>query len=248
MNPAIEHLRLQCQHWDIELEPSQISLLAGYADLLASYELANVIGTRGRDAIIHDHLLDSLSSLPVVDGRRGHTLIDVGTGAGLPGIPLAIARSHLQVTLLEATEKKVRFLHHASRTLGLKNTMVLHARAEEAEGQQVHREAYDLATARALASLPVVAEYCAPLVRLGGAVLAMKARLSPDELSQGEVAAGQLGLALGEIRRVDYLPHLPNKERQLVVLDKVRPTPASFPRRVGLAKKRPLGVHDSASR
>lgn len=248
MDAALERLTLQCLHWDIQLQPSQISLLGQYADLLADYELANVIGTRDRATIIEDHLLDSLSCFTLIDARRAHTLIDVGTGAGLPGIPLAIARSHLQVTLLEATEKKARFLQHACRTLGLANTTVLHARAEQAGREQEHREDYDLATARALASLPVVVEYCAPLVRAGGAVLAMKASLSPEELTQGALASRQLGLALNEIRQVSYLPQLQNKERRLVVLHKVRTTPARFPRRLGLAKKRPLGINKSASR
>src|SRR5438270_698917 len=108
----MERLQLQCTEWGIELECSQASLLSTYGDLLSGYELANVIGTKNRDKIILEHLADALSCFLIKDLRWGSSVVDVGTGAGLPGIPLAIVRSNLHVTLLEATEKKVRFLEY----------------------------------------------------------------------------------------------------------------------------------------
>lgn len=242
MSEALEQLRVQCHDWGIDLDASQLRLLCAYADLLAGYELANVIGTRDRDQIILGHLVDSLSCLAATGIQWGGRLIDVGAGGGLPGIPLSVARPDLRVTLLEATEKKVRFLEYVKVELKLGNLAVLHARAEEAGRESRYREAFDLATARALAALPVVLEYCAPLVRTGGKVLAMKGRLQEEELSQGAVAARELGAELSETQAVDYRPQLPQKERRLVVFDKVSATPARFPRRVGLAKKRPLGA------
>ncbi len=239
---AIDQLRLQSARWGIELSQSQTCLLNVYADILSSYQLANVIGTTKKEDIILDHIIDSLSCLLVEDLHRKRSLIDVGTGGGLPGVALAIARSELQVTLLEVTDKKVRFLDYAKRILDLRNLKVLHARAEEVGDWVTHRETFDIATARALSTLPIVVEYCAPLVRTGGAIFAMKARLSEEELSNGAVASRELGAALREVRQVKYSPPLQEKERRLVVLDKVEATPARFPRRVGLAKKRPLGV------
>jgi 16S rRNA (guanine527-N7)-methyltransferase len=241
MRGATEALRLQSAEWGIGLDPSQISLLSAYADLLAGYKLANVIGTKDGDKIVLEHLVDALSCFLIEDLRQASSVIDVGTGAGLPGLPLAITRPELRVTLLEAAEKKVRFLKHARAALGLRNLKVLHARVEEVGRTSSYREAFDLATARAVAALPVVLEYCAPLVRSGGAILAMKGRPSHEELSMGVVASGELGLALREVREVKYSTRLPQKERRLVVFDKVRATPDRYPRRAGLAKKRPLG-------
>ena len=238
---AIEQLRLQSAKWGIDLNRAQLTLLSTYADLLAGYKLANVVGTTDRDEIIVEHLLGSLSCFIVKDLWQARTVVDVGTGAGLPGIPLAIVRPALQLALLETTEKKVRFLHHTQAVLRLRNLEVLHERAEEAGRKPDRREKSDVATGRALASLSVVVEYCAPLVRPGGVVLAMKARLSKEELSTGVAASHNLGAQLREVRVVEHENHLPQKERRIVVLDKVGRTPGKFPRRAGLAKKRPLG-------
>jgi 16S rRNA (guanine527-N7)-methyltransferase len=242
MAEAIEQLRSQSEDWGIELDISQVRLLASYADLLSGYELANVIGTRDWNQIVLEHLVDSLSCLKVIDAQRDNCLIDVGAGGGLPGIPLSVACPDLRVVLLETTEKKVRFLDYVRAELKLENLKVLHARAEEAAGREsTFREAFDLATARALAPLPVVLEYCAPFVRIGGKVLAMKGRLQEEELIQGVAAARALAAELSETLEVDYRSQFPQKERRLLVFDKTGLTPASFPRRIGLAKKRPLG-------
>ena len=241
MATAIEQLRVQVRSWGIELDRSQLSLLGEYADLLAGYELANVIGTKDRKQIVLEHLVDSLSCLSAEGVQWNDTLLDVGTGGGLPGIPLSVTCTELRVTLLEATEKKVRFLEYVKMELNLGNLEVLHARVEDVGRKPEFRETFDLATARALAALPVVIEYCAPLVHPGGKIVAMKGRLSEAELSQGIKASRELGVELHEVLEVDYHVQLPQKERRLVVFDKIRATPDKFPRRVGLAKKRPLG-------
>jgi 16S rRNA (guanine527-N7)-methyltransferase len=241
MPDALEQLRVQCEDWGIGLDRSQLRLYGAYADLLAGYKLANVIGTRDRDQIVLEHLVDSLSCLANKGIQWDGCLIDVGAGGGLPGIPLSVALPDIHVVLLEATEKKVRFLEYAKVELGLENLEVLHARAEDAGRESRYREAFYLATSRALAALPVVLEYCAPLVHTGGKVLAMKGRLQEEELSQGVAAARKLGAELSETIAVDYHLQLPQKERRLVVFDKVNATPTTFPRRVGLARKRPLG-------
>ena len=242
MITATEQLRLQVEAWGIELDELRLPLLDQCAHLLAGYKLANVIGVRDRDRVVTEHLLDSLSCLLFEGLNRARSLIDVGTGGGLPGVPLAIARPELNVTLLEATEKKVNFLKYVREELNLQNLRLLNARVEEVGKGLEHREVFEIATARALAALPVVAEYCAPLVRVGGAILAMKGRLSEEEIAQGATAAPELGLELRPVLEVEYSAELAQKERRLVVFEKVAATPKKFPRRVGLAKKRPLGV------
>jgi 16S rRNA (guanine527-N7)-methyltransferase len=209
--------------------------------MLTHYQLANIIGTTAQEDIILEHLIDSLSCFLLDDLHRTVNIVDVGTGAGLPGIPLAIARPELHVALLEVTEKKVRFLNFAIEALSLQNLQVLHARAEQVGNSLEYRGTFELAVARALAALPVVLEYCAPLVEIGGTVLAMKGRLSEDELANGTNASRELKLGVREVLGVRYRNPLQRKERQLVVIDKVEATPHRFPRRVGKAKKRPLG-------
>ena len=237
----MDQLHAQSREWGVELDSFQLALLSSYADLLAGYEHANVIGTRDREKIIVEHLSDSLSCLLIEDLRSGGFVIDIGTGGGLPGIPLAISRPELRVTLLEATEKKVRFLDYAREKLGLWNLDLIQGRVEEEGKKAAYRETFDLAVARALAELPVVVEYCAPLVRVGGKILAMKGRLTEEELCRGVAASRELGIEMSEVREVKYQAGLPQKERRLVVFEKVLATPEKFPRRVGLAKKRPLG-------
>src|SRR5918998_5836733 len=124
MAEALEQLQAQCKNWGIDLDASQLKRFATYASLLAGYELANVIGTRDREQIVSEHLVDSLSCLIATEIRRDSFLIDVGTGGGLPGIPLGIARPDLKVVLLEATEKKVRFLEYVKAELELGNLRV----------------------------------------------------------------------------------------------------------------------------
>jgi len=241
MPAAVELLALQAAEWAVKLDPVHLCSLGVYADLVADYKLANVIGTKERDKIILEHLVDALSCCLLKELHQASSLIDIGSGAGLPGIPLAIVHPGLKVTLLEATKKKVSLLHHARETLNLSNLEILHGRVEEA-ARDKYKEAYELATARALAALPVVLEYGAPLIKVGGIIIAMKGRLPEQELSQGVMAARELRLSLREVKQVEFSAQVPLKERLLVVFDKPTTTPRIFPRRVGLAKKRPLGA------
>src|ERR687893_1385558 len=242
MKVAVEQLRLQSSDWKVTLQPSQLASLSAYAGLLAGYKYANVIGTRDPNKIVAEHLSDSLSCLLIGTLWSSRSVIDVGTGGGLPGVPLAISRPDLRVTLLEATGRKVRFLDYSRKRLGLQNLDLIQGRVEDVGKKAAYRETFDLAVARALAELPVVVEYCAPLVRVGGKILAMKGGLTEEELSRGVAASHELGAEVCEVREVKYRAELPQKERQLVVFEKILATPEKFPRRVGLAKKRPLGA------
>lgn len=240
-NEAMRLLESQVFDWGWQLQPEQLDLLRRYAEMLASYTEANVIGSREVPSIILHHLLDSLSCLGSGGVGLQGSLIDVGAGGGLPGIPLAIARPELDVTLLEATGKKATFLRFAKDGLGLTRLSVFNKRAEDAGKEKGLRDQYDLAVTRALASLPVVLEYSAPFVKSEGKILAMKGRLEKDELAAGKRAAARLGAELQEVAKIDLRPELEQKQRHIVLFRKMRPTPTGYPRRVGLAKKRPIG-------
>lgn len=230
----------QSESWGVSLEESQIGVLLDYAEVLSAYERANVVGTRDVESLVREHVLDSLSCRLFAPARSASTVVDVGAGAGLPGIPLAITAPAASVVLLEATRKKAEFLEHAVSTLGMENVRVVNGRVEDYGQQSRSRESFDLATARALAELPVVVEYLAPLLRVGGYGIAMKARLSEEEAEAGKVAASAVGARVSHVLEVPFLAE--EKERRLVIVEKVRRTPARFPRAVGQSKKKPLGM------
>jgi 16S rRNA (guanine527-N7)-methyltransferase len=238
----LELLRLQAARWGLSLAPGSLARLEKFALYLRDYEEANVIGTRELDGIILDHVLDSLSCFLFEPLRAARSLVDVGSGGGLPGVPIKIAEQELRTTLAEATAKKARFLRRAAEVLVLEDVEVQNARAEEIARTDAHRGVYDVATARAVARLSVVAEYCVPLLRVGGYVISMKGRLEDEEIYEGERAAEQLGARVSDLIRVTRLPELDKKERCLVILEKVEETSGEYPRNVGVPAKRPLGV------
>ena len=238
----LELVTLQAAAWGLRLDEQWLARLEAYARLLAEYEEANVIGTRDFGRILLDHVLDSLSCYlfrPVADAGR---LADVGSGGGLPGIPIKICVPGMGLTLIESTGKKARFLRRVVDELPLTGTEVVGGRVEDASRMVEHRGMYDVATARAVARLPVLAEYCVPLLKVGGWVVSMKGRLPDEELSEGERAAEKLGARVSELIRVPHLPEVGEKERRLVVIQKVRETPGKYPRNVGVPARKPLGV------
>ncbi len=212
-----------------------------YCLLLDSYEESNVIGARNLSEIVEDHVLDSLSCVLFEPLRNAKELVDVGSGGGLPGLPLGIAVEGLRVSLIEATEKKVKFLESAVSQLRMSSVQTVNERAEDIGKSEAFRGRYDIATSRALASLDVLAEYCMPLVRVGGNVIAMKGRVEKEEFDRGKVAANFLGGEITEVIPVPRLLEYQQKQRHLVVFEKTAQTPAKYPRRVGLPAKKPLG-------
>lgn len=216
--------------------------LLAYAQQLSRYEKANVIGTRHLEEILQRHVLDSLSCLLFAPLYEAKMLADVGSGGGLPGIPLAVALPGAEVSLFEATGKKAAFLRQASEELGLANVRVVNARVEESAREDAHRGAYDVCTVRALARLSVVAEYSVPLLRRGGTVVAMKGQMGTEERAEGERALGALGGRVREEMRVHYLPEIEEAERRLILLEKVGETPDTYPRRTGTPSRNPLGA------
>ena len=242
MMESLELLEAQAAAWGVRLDESRLERLLLYARLLASYKKANVIGTRDLDRILLDHVLDSLSCFlhgPLWEARR---LADVGSGGGLPGIPISMIRPELRATLIESTGKKAEFLRHAAEQLAPESLSIVNARVEEVGRTRGQRGVYGVVTTRAVAALSVVAEYCVPLLEVGGQAIAMKAGLQSGEYEEGRRAAGALGARFAGVLPVAMLPEVGEKERNLVIMEKVRETPARYPRKAGMVTKRPLGV------
>ncbi|OGC11820.1 hypothetical protein A3K48_04945 [candidate division WOR-1 bacterium RIFOXYA12_FULL_52_29] len=189
----------------------------------------NLTSITDPEEVRRKHFDDSLLLLRSLDLNDG-SVIDIGAGAGFPGIPLKIARPRIRLTLIEATKKKVEFMRHLVSLLDLQDVEVVWGRAEEALAGR--REQFDLAVARAVADLTTLAEYCLPYVKLGGQFVAYKELAIEPEIKRAGNALKTLG---GKFNRIDK-----HDARSLVFIDKISPTPPNFPRRSGMAKKRPL--------
>jgi len=212
-----------------------------YRELVDWNQRFNLTAITDWEGVLVRHFLDSLSCLKVLPSEElsaGARVIDVGAGAGFPGLPLKLVCPEMRLTLLEATGKKVTFLEHLVRVLGLERVDVIHGRAEELGRDPAHRERYDWALARAVAEMPALAEYLLPLVRVGGAMLAQKGEGAAAEVHGAETAITTLG---GRVRQLVPVELRGLAEtRHLVVVDKVVATPEKYPRRPGVPKKRPL--------
>ena len=225
---------------NLELTSEQLAAFQVYAGELRRWNArVNLTAIDDLEDVQVKHFLDSLSILTVLPpGVERLRVVDVGTGAGFPGLPLKIARPELSLTLVEATGKKVVFCQTMVERLRLADVMVIKARAEDLGQDPAHRERYDWALARAVAEMPVLAEYLLPLVRLGGHALAQKGAGASAEAAAADGAARKLGGQLEQIVPV-ALPGMA-EPRYLVVFQKVAATPPQYPRRPGAAAKRPL--------
>jgi 16S rRNA (guanine527-N7)-methyltransferase len=198
----------------------------------------NLTAIRSSEEIRIKHFLDSLTCLAAMRDAAVGRLVDVGAGAGFPGLALKIACPGIQLTLVESVGKKAAFCRHMVQTLALENVLVIQERAEAIGQSPDHREQYDWAVARAVGAMPVLAEYLLPLVKVGGSMLAMKGETGPAETHSAEKAIRLLGGHLRQLIPVT-LPGVV-EERYLVLVDKVAATPPGYPRRVGIPAKRPL--------
>lgn len=215
--------------------------MLAYALILSEYEKANVVGTRDFGEILHRHVLDSLSCLIFAPLRSAEKVADIGSGGGLPGIPLALVLPEAEFTLFESVGKKAAFLRYVSNELELANVEVVNSRIEEAAREKVYRGAYDVCTVRALARLSVIAEYSLPLLRRGGYVVAMKGREDIEERAEGGRASQVLGGRVCEEISVPQVTGVEQNERRLVLLEKIEETPRLYPRKTGTPVKAPLG-------
>ncbi|MCL4507704.1 MAG: 16S rRNA (guanine(527)-N(7))-methyltransferase RsmG [Chloroflexi bacterium] len=243
MSLSIEQIQKAAAAIGVGLDAAQAAQLAVYRDLLVAWNVRfNLTAITDDESILVRHFADSLSALralPAPGATHGLTLIDVGTGAGLPGIPLKIVRPDLDVTLLDGTGKKVTFCETVIAELGLQGIRAVKGRAEEAAHQKEHRAVYRVVIARALAPLPTLVEYLLPFARANGVCIAMKGSEAQAEAAQAARAIKLLG---GELERVDAvaLPGVPD-QRALVVIRKVRPSPSLYPRPAGKPRSEPIG-------
>jgi len=227
-----------------ELTPAQLAAFQTYADELREWnEKFNLTAIKDPEGIQIKHFLDSLSILKVLPSssvaRSGpSSFVDVGTGAGFPGLPLKIVYPDIQLTLVEATGKKVKFCEHVIAKLNLQGVTVIKARVEEIGHNPAHRERYDWVVARAVAEMSTLAEYLLPLVKRGGRAIAQKGSGAPGETQTATGAVKRLG---GELERLVPV-ELPGiaETRYLVVFKKIAATPTAYPRRTGIPTKTPL--------
>ena len=225
--------------FNVHLMARQVVALINYEkELLEWNQKFNLTAIRDVESIRTKHFLDSYSCVLAWKANPPNRLIDVGTGAGFPGIPLKIIYPTMHVTLVESVGKKAMFCQHIVKTLGLENVEVIQARAEDLGQNPAHRESYDWAVARAVANLNILSEYLLPLVKLGGTMLAQKGETGPAEAQSAEKAMKILGGKLKQLIPVN-LPGVAD-DRYLVLVDKVAATPPKYPRKAGIPMKMPL--------
>ena len=221
------------------LDTLQAEQFVHFRDLLVEWnERMNLTAITDDEAILARHFADSLTALRAISSTPGLTLVDIGTGAGLPGIPLKIARPDLDVTLVDGTGKKVTFCETVIAELGLRGIRALKGRAEELAHDKHHRAYYKVVIARALAPLPTLVEYMLPLARMNGVCIAMK---GSDAQAEAEQAARAIKLCGGELDRVEAvtLPGAPD-QRALIVIRKAKPCASIYPRTAGKPRSEPL--------
>jgi 16S rRNA (guanine527-N7)-methyltransferase len=236
MENWIEYARTQL---GITLSDDQQRMFVTYESELQEWsEKINLTSIRDSEGIRIKHFLDSLTCAQMLGDMNGKSLVDIGTGAGFPGIPLKIIFPAMRLVLVDSTGKKVDFCRRITTILGLKNCTSIQARAEEMGLSKEHREKYDAATARAVAVLPILCEYLLPLVKVGGIMLVQKGESAPDELIKAKQAIYKLGGKSQEIIPV-ILPMLEDR-RYLILIRKVFPTPPGYPRRTGLPAQKPI--------
>ena len=235
MKTLIEGLK----QFQITLTESQQRQLRQYYDLLVkANQVLNLTASTAWEEVLIKHYLDSLSIAAVMDLNQVKSVIDVGTGAGFPGMVLKIAFPHLQITLLDSLNKRVRFLNDVIQALQLEGITAIHGRAEETGRMPEHREQYDLCVSRAVANLSTLAEYCMPFVKVDGIFCAYKGSGGMEELKGAERAISMLS---GALVSADQLL-LPNSDitRVLIRIQKEKPVSGKYPRRAGLPAKEPL--------
>ena len=228
-----------CAYFNIALEEVQIKQFLDYYELLIDWnKVMNLTGIVDFDEVLQKHFVDSLALVKGIDLGSGKKIMDIGTGAGFPGIPLKIAFPHLEIVLLDSLGKRVHFLQAVISRLGLKGITAIHGRAEDFARENGYREQFDVCVSRAVANLSSLSEYCLPYVKRGGCFVSYKSGVIEEELNQAKKAIYLLGGERQEVLKFT----LPGSdiERSLVVIKKIEGTPKKYPRKAGLPGKEPI--------
>ena len=223
----------------VELNDTQVQQFIKYHEILVEWNsFMNLTGITEYGEVVQKHFVDSLALCKAIDVSKVETMIDIGTGAGFPGIPLKIAYPHLKVTLLDSLQKRIKFLNEVINQLGLEDVETIHGRAEDFAKPSMKRELYDLCVSRAVANLASLSEYCLPYVNLGGYFIPYKSGKLEEELEESKKAVFLLGGKIEE--EVKF--QLPDSDisRSLIKIKKVSATPKKYPRKSGLATKEPI--------
>ncbi len=227
------------KEYGITLSDSQIDQFMMYYKILVEWnQVMNLTAITAFDEVCTKHFLDSISLCKAIDCTQEYTLMDVGTGAGFPGIPLKIAFPNLQITLLDSLGKRVKFLNEVIQRLGLHGIQAIHGRAEDYAKANLLREKFDICVSRAVANLSTLSEYCIPYVKEGGFFISYKSEKLSEEMSNAKKAIEILGGNI--VSQNEFL--LPNSDiyRNLLVIQKIALTPKKYPRKAGLPSKEPL--------
>jgi len=237
-----EYIDRKFRDFGINLSEGQVKQFLDYADLLVEWNsFMNLTAITDFEEIVEKHFVDSLSLHVLQDVSRETScgsLIDVGTGAGFPGIPLKIVYPELHLTLLDSLKKRIGFLEEVVRHLGLENVEVIHGRAEQIAHKLEYREKFDLCVSRAVANLSTLSEYCLPFIHKDGHFISYK---SVDILTELENASKSVHILGGKVKHREFFT-LPDSDiqRSLIVIEKISKTPAKYPRKAGLPSKQPL--------
>lgn len=239
MNYNLEKFKNGLQQLHIALSEKQMEQFLQYYELLVEKnKVMNLTAITEFDEVVEKHFLDSVSLTNQMDLHQPLKVLDLGTGAGFPGIPLKIVFPELEITLMDSLNKRVLFLQDVISSLQLENIEAVHGRAEEAARNKKYRESFDLCVSRAVANISTLSEYCLPFVKIGGSFISYKSSTIEDELEDGKKGIAILG---GKVKDV-YKFTLPDSElqRSFVIIEKEKKTPKAYPRKAGTPSKEPL--------
>lgn len=234
----IDYLRDYAKKIHINLNDEKCEQFIKYYNMLVEWNSKiNLTAITDYQDVVVKHFIDSLSIVNIIDINGDNSLVDIGTGAGFPGIPLKIVFPSLKVVLVDSLDKRVKFLNHVINDLGLKNIKAIHARAEEF-GRTKYRESFDFCVTRAVSNLSVISEYCLPLVKVGGYFIPYKSKEVRNEIEEYEIAIEELGGVIDDVSIFD----LPDTDimRSLILIYKDVETDRRYPRRSGVPEKKPL--------
>lgn len=239
MNYDLSKFKSMVDKLNIDLSDSQYDQFIKYYEMLIKWnEVMNLTAITEFDEVIVKHFVDSISLIKAIDVNKKINIIDIGTGAGFPGIPLKIAYPNLKITLLDSLNKRVGFLNEVINELDLKDIEALHGRAEDYAKAGQLREKYDLCVSRAVANLATLSEYCLPYVKVGGKFISYKSEKLAEELASAGKAISILGGKIND--PIEFM--LPDTEvfRAFMIIDKIKETPKKYPRKAGTPSKDPL--------